>query len=71
MLPFFTIKKGQATYIAPLQLPTLASVKIWGDSAGADRIRLTLAQMYKKIYSIQLFLVFFLKNIHFFVYSWY
>jgi len=37
-----TIKKtGQADHIAPLQPPTLASFRTWGDSAGADRMRLT------------------------------
>ena len=35
------IKKGSATYIAPLQPPTLASFQTWGSSAGAGRIRLT------------------------------
>ncbi len=35
-------KKGQADYIAPLQPPTLASVKTWGNSEGAGRIGLTL-----------------------------
>ena len=34
------IKKGQACYIAPLQPPTLASVKTWGNSKGAGRIGL-------------------------------
>jgi hypothetical protein len=33
-------KRGQATYIAPLQPPTLATLRSWGDSAGAGRIRL-------------------------------
>jgi len=33
-------KKGQATYIAPLQPPTLATFRSWGSSAGAGRIRL-------------------------------
>ena len=42
-------KKGQVTYIAPLQPPTLASFRIWGDSAGASRIRLALLQKYKKV----------------------
>jgi len=33
-------KKGQATYIASLQPLTLATFRSWGNSAGADRIRL-------------------------------
>jgi len=33
-------KRGQATYIAPLQPPTLASFQTWGSSEGAGRIRL-------------------------------
>ncbi len=33
-------KRGQATYIAPLQPPTLAAFRPWGDSVGAGRIRL-------------------------------
>jgi len=33
-------KEGQATYIAPLQPPTLASFRTWGSSAGAGRVRL-------------------------------
>jgi hypothetical protein len=33
------IKKWQATYIAPLQPPTLAIFRSWGSSAGAGRIR--------------------------------
>ena len=33
-------KKGQATYIAPLQPSTLASFRTWGSSTGAGRIRL-------------------------------
>ena len=32
-------KKRQATYIAPLQPPTLATFRSWGSSAGAGRIR--------------------------------
>lgn len=32
-------KKWQATYIAPLQPPTLAIFRSWGSSAGAGRIR--------------------------------
>ena len=35
-------KKEQAYYIAPLQPPTLASVKTWGSSEGAGRIGLAL-----------------------------
>ena len=35
-------KEGQATYIAPLQPPTLASFRTWGSSAGAGRVRLAL-----------------------------
>lgn len=35
-------KKGQATYIAPLQPVTLASFLTWGSSPGAGRIRLAL-----------------------------
>ena len=31
-------QKRQANYIAPLQPPTLASVKTWGSSEGAGRI---------------------------------
>jgi len=38
---FFFKKKGQATCIAPLQLPTLATFRSWGSSAGAGRTRLT------------------------------
>ena len=34
-------KNGQAYYIAPLQPPTLASVKTWGSSEGAGRVGLT------------------------------
>lgn len=33
------IKKWQATYIAPLQPPTLATFRSWGSSAGAGRVR--------------------------------
>gem|GEM_PF-4043 len=32
-------KKWQATYIAPLQPPTLATFRSWGSSAGAGRVR--------------------------------
>jgi hypothetical protein len=32
------IKKGQATYIAPLQPHTLAAFRPWGSSEGAGRI---------------------------------
>ena len=32
------MKKRQANYIAPLQPPTLATVKSWGSSEGAGRI---------------------------------
>jgi len=32
-------KKRQATYIAPLQPPTLATFRSWGSSAGAGRAR--------------------------------
>jgi hypothetical protein len=32
-------KKWQATYIAPLQPPTLATFRSWGSSAGAGRAR--------------------------------
>jgi hypothetical protein len=32
-------KKWQATYIAPLQPPTLATFRPWGSSAGAGRAR--------------------------------
>jgi hypothetical protein len=32
-------KKWQATYIAPLQPPTLATFRSWGSSAGAGRGR--------------------------------
>ena len=32
-----TQKKGKAYFIAPLQPPTLASVKTWGNSEGAGR----------------------------------
>ncbi len=32
-------KKRQATYIAPLQPPTLATFRSWGSSAGAGRVR--------------------------------
>jgi hypothetical protein len=32
-------KKWQATYIAPLQPPTLAIFRSWGSSAGAGRGR--------------------------------
>jgi hypothetical protein len=38
-------KKWQVTYIAPLQPPTLASIKTWGSSAGAGRIRLAAAKI--------------------------
>jgi len=38
-----SIKNGQATYIAPLQPPTLATFRSWGSSAGAGRIRLAHA----------------------------
>jgi hypothetical protein len=38
------IKKGQATHIAPLQPPTLATFRSWGDSAGAGRMRLAQLQ---------------------------
>lgn len=34
-------KKGQATYIAPLQPPTLAIFRSWGNLEGAGRVRLT------------------------------
>jgi len=34
-------EKGQANYIASLQPTTLAAVKPWGNSKGADRIGLT------------------------------
>jgi len=34
------MKKGQATYIAPLQPSTLATFRSWGISTGAGRIRL-------------------------------
>ncbi len=34
------IKRGQATHIAPLQPPTLATFRSWGSSAGAGRMRL-------------------------------
>ena len=36
------MKKGQATYIAPLQPITLAAFLPWGSSQGAGRTRLTL-----------------------------
>ena len=35
----FGIKKRQATYIAPLQPPALATFLSWGVSAGAGRVR--------------------------------
>jgi hypothetical protein len=40
-------KKGQATYIAPLQPSTLALFPAWGSSTGAGRIRLAQPQKYK------------------------
>jgi len=42
-------KEGQATYIAPLQPPTLASFRTWGSSAGAGRVRLALGGAKVKI----------------------
>lgn len=36
------MKKGQATYIAPLRPATLASFLTWGSSPGAGRVRLAL-----------------------------
>ena len=44
----FALKKGQATYIAPLQPPYLAAFPPWGDSEGAGRTRLTRLQKYNK-----------------------
>jgi len=38
------IKKGQATHIAPLRPPTLATFRSWGISAGAGRMRLAQLQ---------------------------
>lgn len=35
------IKKGKATYIAPLQPPTAASIKTWRSSGGAGRVGLS------------------------------
>lgn len=37
---WFTNKKRQVTYIAPLRPLTLAAFRPWGGSAGAGRIRL-------------------------------
>ena len=45
------IKKGQATYIAPLQPSTLATFRSWGISTGAGRIRLALGRKGRKILS--------------------
>ena len=42
------MKKGEATYIAPLQPPYLAAFPPWGDSEGAGRTRLTRVQKYNK-----------------------
>ena len=41
-------KKWQATYIAPLRPPTLATFRSWGSSAGAGRIRPAGANIGKK-----------------------
>ena len=40
-VPFdsYGAKKCQATHIAPLQPPTLATFRSWGSSAGAGRMR--------------------------------
>jgi len=40
-------KKWQADYIAPLQLPTLATFRSWESSAGAGRVRPAGAKIQK------------------------
>jgi len=42
-----TLKKWQATYIAPLQPPILATFLSWGGSAGAGRARPAAAKLQK------------------------
>lgn len=43
-------KKWQATYIAPLQPPTLAAFLPWEGSAGAGRVRPAAANIGQKVF---------------------